>query len=111
MTVEVFFLREGAAANHYSLSQHDTLRIPSGPADRRTAAIRVPGRQEARYRTTMQSVLRARPTPWPAVGALVHGPPRSEEHTSELQSRQYLVCRLLLEKKTILFLRLAFWTR
>src|SRR3712207_7735270 len=26
------------------------------------------------------------------------GPPRSEEHTSELQSRQYLVCRLLLEK-------------
>src|SRR3712207_7573307 len=32
----------------------------------------------------------------------VHGPQqqiRSEEHTSELQSRQYLVCRLLLEKK------------
>src|SRR3712207_8573338 len=29
-------------------------------------------------------------------GALL---PRSEEHTSELQSRQYLVCRLLLEKK------------
>src|SRR3712207_7673652 len=27
------------------------------------------------------------------------GPGRSEEHTSELQSRQYLVCRLLLEKK------------
>src|SRR3712207_8015513 len=27
------------------------------------------------------------------------GPFRSEEHTSELQSRQYLVCRLLLEKK------------
>src|SRR3712207_8841836 len=26
-------------------------------------------------------------------------PQRSEEHTSELQSRQYLVCRLLLEKK------------
>src|SRR3712207_7222129 len=29
---------------------------------------------------------------------------RSEEHTSELQSRQYLVCRLLLEKKKINFL-------
>src|SRR3712207_7395270 len=28
---------------------------------------------------------------------------RSEEHTSELQSRQYLVCRLLLEKKKILY--------
>src|SRR3712207_7586486 len=27
---------------------------------------------------------------------------RSEEHTSELQSRQYLVCRLLLEKKNII---------
>src|SRR3712207_7163801 len=32
----------------------------------------------------------------PAAGHLGH---RSEEHTSELQSRQYLVCRLLLEKK------------
>src|SRR3712207_8679675 len=30
---------------------------------------------------------------------LAFDPPRSEEHTSELQSRQYLVCRLLLEKK------------
>src|SRR3712207_8672122 len=30
---------------------------------------------------------------------------RSEEHTSELQSRQYLVCRLLLEKKTQHLLR------
>src|SRR5258707_3460578 len=30
---------------------------------------------------------------------VVGGPGRSEEHTSELQSRQYLVCRLLLEKK------------
>src|SRR3712207_7123934 len=29
-----------------------------------------------------------------------HSGARSEEHTSELQSRQYLVCRLLLEKKT-----------
>src|SRR3712207_8141266 len=47
--------------------------------------------------------------PEPGAAAL-HRPPhgradqvrrqRSEEHTSELQSRQYLVCRLLLEKKT-----------
>src|SRR3712207_7084742 len=43
----------------------------------------------------------------PATLGLRHGPDsygrqqwgRSEEHTSELQSRQYLVCRLLLEKK------------
>src|SRR3712207_8109219 len=33
-----------------------------------------------------------------AIAGLI-GLPRSEEHTSELQSRQYLVCRLLLEKK------------
>src|SRR3712207_8928032 len=33
---------------------------------------------------------------------------RSEEHTSELQSRQYLVCRLLLEKNTSSRLRLTF---
>src|SRR3712207_7497125 len=48
------------------------------------------------------------------VGAavLVHDPDRrhalrSEEHTSELQSRQYLVCRLLLEKKKLLVTRLS----
>src|SRR5947209_14502399 len=33
------------------------------------------------------------------LGTSRHDPIRSEEHTSELQSRQYLVCRLLLEKK------------
>src|SRR3712207_8598672 len=32
--------------------------------------------------------------PW-----MTPAPPRSEEHTAELQSRQYIVCRLLLEKK------------
>src|SRR3712207_8913747 len=38
----------------------------------------------------------------PGLGGMLPGhkvTPRSEEHTSELQSRQYLVCRLLLEKK------------
>src|SRR3712207_7500210 len=34
-----------------------------------------------------------------APASAVSGRSRSEEHTSELQSRQYLVCRLLLEKK------------
>src|SRR3712207_7701713 len=37
------------------------------------------------------------PGVWAKTGP--HMPGRSEEHTSELQSRQYLVCRLLLEKK------------
>src|SRR3712207_7373639 len=50
-------------------------------------------------------------TPWAATIAEPEGEepvapvtpvaPRSEEHTSELQSRQYLVCRLLFEKKKI----------
>src|SRR3712207_8716076 len=35
--------------------------------------------------------------------------PRSEEHTSELQSRQYLVCRLLLEKKKSRAPRMNIW--
>src|SRR3712207_8267516 len=35
----------------------------------------------------------------PRAGSSAARTPRSEEHTSELQSRQYLVCRLLLEKK------------
>src|SRR3712207_8737245 len=47
------------------------------------------------------------PASWPGASASAPRPsasgagaaPRSEEHTSELQSRQYLVCRLLLEKK------------
>src|SRR3712207_7046764 len=34
-----------------------------------------------------------------AISATIAATSRSEEHTSELQSRQYLVCRLLLEKK------------
>src|SRR3712207_7769937 len=33
--------------------------------------------------------------------------PRSEEHTSELQSRQYLVCRLLLEKKNVIICNIS----
>src|SRR3712207_7422682 len=37
-----------------------------------------------------------------ALDLLEHRQLRSEEHTSELQSRQYLVCRLLLEKKKII---------
>src|SRR3712207_8719768 len=43
----------------------------------------------ARFRTAVRN----------PVEILTRRGPRSEEHTSELQSRQYLVCRLLLEKK------------
>src|SRR2546423_6372819 len=62
------------------------------------------------YTTLFRSLLVADPGAQPAQVRLVpahgvrHGshrtrPPRSEEHTSELQSLAYLVCRLLLEKK------------
>src|SRR3712207_7940763 len=63
--------------------------------------------RSAARRCASESV-RVAPTPalrpeWPAwpPAPTGHGAsrPRSEEHTSELQSRQYLVCRLLLEKK------------
>src|SRR3712207_8652448 len=58
------------------------------------------------WSTVTRLVRRARYATWrrgaapeePRLGSLAEMP-RSEEHTSELQSRQYLVCRLLLEKK------------
>src|SRR5947209_14770432 len=42
---------------------------------------------------------KVRPSASPSFSWLMASIMRSEEHTSELQSRQYLVCRLLLEKK------------
>src|SRR3712207_7640896 len=54
--------------------------------------VLVPSRSLPRE-TTRSASSHSRPT------AGTCGGPRSEEHTSELQSRQYLVCRLLLEKK------------
>src|SRR3712207_7636210 len=44
------------------------------------------------------------------VGMVTGRPSRSEEHTSELQSRQYLACRLLLEKITVCFSALVLYT-
>src|SRR3712207_7673249 len=49
-----------------------------------------------RHNTISQENCRKRPE---SSGESRGKPSRSEEHTSELQSRQYLVCRLLLEKK------------
>src|SRR3712207_8277896 len=50
-------------------------------------------------KNTLHTFRNAGTTPARFLGLVV--PARSEEHTSELQSRQYLVCRLLLEKKKI----------
>src|SRR3712207_6879826 len=51
------------------------------------------------YSLSLRLVKPERPPPWRSVRMRSRRPVRSEEHTSELQSRQYLVCRLLLEKK------------
>src|SRR5947209_8520307 len=76
-----FFFNDTAATEIYTLSLHDAL--PISPA-------RWQGTGRSRLRRTAQPH-RCRGSTPPAA--------RSEEHTSELQSRQYLVCRLLLEKK------------
>src|SRR5215203_3628827 len=70
----LFFFNDTATTEIYTLSLHDAL-----PISRRRCrhGRRIPAR-------CIQSRCRRS---------------RSEEHTSELQSRQYLVCRLLLEKK------------
>src|SRR3712207_8275234 len=68
-------------------------REEAAPADRRRGldADAVPGRRGV---PGGDGAPRAQVLPGPG-----DDHPRSEEHTSELQSRQYLVCRLLLEKK------------
>src|SRR3712207_6966091 len=62
---------------------------------------RHPSRRRAPNGTDRRPRRRLLPVPTAAAArrGRGRGPGRSEEHTSELQSRQYLVCRLLLEKK------------
>src|SRR3712207_8761209 len=55
---------------------------------------------EPRLRELVEGELPVRYVGKPARPSPAQGSQRSEEHTSELQSRQYLVCRLLLENKT-----------
>src|SRR3712207_7662334 len=65
-----------------------------------TTLFRSGGLGRGRLRPHPGRVLRHRgATRRAALRARMGDPRRSEEHTSELQSRQYLVCRLLLEKK------------
>src|SRR3712207_8730756 len=84
-----FFFNDTATTEIYTLSLHDALPI-FHPARRQLGrAHRALDRPQPAHPVRQ---LRAR-------RGLRDG--RSEEHTSELQSRQYLVCRLLLEKKNI----------
>src|SRR3712207_8358088 len=90
-----FFFNDTATTEIYTLSLHDALPIfalENGKLLRHGGravgeGVCHPGDRAADGELTQE--------PQPA--QVQH--PRSEEHTSELQSRQYLVCRLLLEKK------------
>src|SRR3712207_7760628 len=68
-----------------------SLLVTDGPVVRDLAAERVEAFRLARVVGVCRAIRDDR--------ELGHPLERSEEHTSELQSRQYLVCRLLLEKK------------
>src|SRR3712207_8586182 len=80
-----------ATTEIYTLSLHDALPICLGT---RRDALPRGGRRGALPAAARLARLRRPLRPLPAA----HAAGRSEEHTSELQSRQYLVCRLLLEK-------------
>src|SRR2546429_5948492 len=84
-----FFFNDTATTEIYTLSLHDALPI----CDRSTA--RSSRRTRARADRACRPAIRR---PWPR-GSTGRLRARSEEHTSELQSRLHLVCRLLLEKK------------
>src|SRR3712207_7939784 len=94
-----FFFNDTATTEIYTLSLHDALpicrlrpRVPQRPRlPRPVARDAGPAAAGAAFVS-----LRAR---LDVPRRRARGRPRSEEHTSELQSRQYLVCRLLLEKK------------
>src|SRR5258707_14847409 len=79
-----FFFNDTATTEIYTLSLHDALPI---------SGLRV-GKEFLVILRWMRGMYDPEDR-WPAE----IGDVRSEEHTSELQSRQYLVCRLLLEKK------------
>src|SRR2546429_7293172 len=88
LSIFFFFFNDTATTEIYTLSLHDALPISATAATRR----QIPA-QRCRHAPGRVPPVACPGRPRPA------GPARSEEHTSELQSRLHLVCRLLLEKK------------
>src|SRR3712207_8944474 len=86
-----FFFNDTATTEIYTLSLHDAL-----PIYRHTNSLIGPYEESFLGLLTVREVHRQ---PHSVDPLRVEFRIRSEEHTSELQSRQYLVCRLLLEKK------------
>src|SRR3712207_9200192 len=89
-SLSIFFFNDTATTEIYTLSLHDALPICPSSRARWFAPVRSPC---CSWRTRPVATRSCWPCPRPRRRL------RSEEHTSELQSRQYLVCRLLLEKK------------
>src|SRR2546425_5307198 len=89
-----FFFNDTATTEIYTLSLHDALPISDAPHRDAVPQSRQHGRRGVDPRQS------ARRRGLVAAGEQDHAVERrSEEHTSELQSLAYLVCRLLLEKK------------
>src|SRR3712207_8857256 len=100
------FFKDTATTEIYTLSLHDALPIwLCAPAPSSAPSSRSPQASASWWRRRGSPP--ASPDGWPTTSVSAGWPwprsispsSRSEEHTSELQSRQYLVCRLLLEKK------------
>src|SRR3712207_9556766 len=89
--LRLFFFNDTATTEIYTLSLHDALPI-FGALDAMTRDL-LHDEVERLWRESGLTVMFVTHNVREAVRL------RSEEHTSELQSRQYLVCRLLLEKK------------
>src|SRR5947208_16971898 len=97
-TALFFFFNDTATTQIYTLSLHDALpisRVP--PKSKRTTSVDLV-MPVARVLVRRQPHGHAPRHPHLVAAALPHVV-RSEEHTSELQSPDHLVCRLLLEKK------------
>src|SRR2546430_12191442 len=90
MTNIIFFFNYTATTEIYTLSLHDSLPIWAARSSA-TPEISAPTTIHPARASQMASA----PSPQPTSSAR----PRSEEHTSELQSQSNIVCRLLLEKK------------
>src|SRR3712207_6950984 len=95
-----FFFNDTATTEIYTLSLHDALPILRLAVSRSRPPALVTDLAER-----LGAELVAMGSAGVKTMSVVRGQ-RSEEHTSELQSRQYLVCRLLLEKKQTLKLDL-----
>src|SRR3712207_9050595 len=91
-----FFFNDTATTEIYTLSLHDALPI-SGKRKPLSADQLAALRQRLADPQGFAS--------YDQVRQWIQASFRSEEHTSELQSRQYLVCRLLLEKKKIAIMK------